>query len=284
MKWFSLVFILFSFCTWGQTDTINCGPPTERRSGYWTITGAKKNLPYYCDTCIIEEGNFNRGRKTGLWTKYYPNGEKKSQINYYNGRSIGPFVTYYENGNPEEIGEWLGKRYNGFIRLYESGELQYKKIDQRSLLWHYQNEDSLLVEFDILSCIDSNDVFNAIAFDSLINSYGFRNILSTSSNLITHTTTPAPIIHTISSVWGETMIIVNSNISDEPTHYNITEDKQLNCNCKRDKWKCYDQEDRIILKGKFKNSIFDQGHIYLYDEVGQLIIKEKYKNGEPQNL
>ena len=61
-----------------------------------------------------------KGKYHGVWTFYYKNGNKKSQINFYcceccNGQS---HTTWWENGNPQ---------WDGYSKYwYENGQLSWR--------------------------------------------------------------------------------------------------------------------------------------------------------------
>ncbi|MFY0631688.1 MAG: toxin-antitoxin system YwqK family antitoxin [Flavobacteriaceae bacterium] len=110
---------------------------------------------------LIERGYFSNGEKTGLWEKYYFNGNKAYEKNYHNGyrkgawkeyfesgklkekyffnndhRLEGHYSMHYDNGNPKtrgnydekgrKSGKWIEYNSEGKIRksaLYKLGEL-----------------------------------------------------------------------------------------------------------------------------------------------------------------
>lgn len=96
-----------------------------RRIGYWKVTGADKPTPGFSEDALIEEGEYDQGRKVGIWKVYFASGAVKSEITYDGGRPKGPYTTYYENGQIEEKGNWsLNKNLGQFTRYYENGQVQ----------------------------------------------------------------------------------------------------------------------------------------------------------------
>lgn len=94
-----------------------------KKQGHWVITNANKRLPGYKPDQAVEEGDYKDSRKVGLWTMYYSNGNKKSEITYVSGRPNGPYKTFYSNGNVEEEGNWKSNRNVGtFKRYHENGK------------------------------------------------------------------------------------------------------------------------------------------------------------------
>ena len=121
------------FCSVFYSQTNNGGDSinkvvSNKREGKWVIYGKDQSNSKFSASQKVEEGIYESGRRTGLWIKYYPNGNKKSEIFYKKGRPNGKFKLYYENGNVEEEGEWKNRLYSGsFKRYYEDGTLEQEK-------------------------------------------------------------------------------------------------------------------------------------------------------------
>ncbi len=107
-----------------DNDTINRVDEEGLKQGYWVIDGSMKNIPGFGPDQVIEEGRYKDSRKTGLWKKYYPNGNLKSKITYKRSRPKGPYTLYYKNGNVEEKGKWeYNKNVGDFKRYHKNGEV-----------------------------------------------------------------------------------------------------------------------------------------------------------------
>jgi antitoxin component YwqK of YwqJK toxin-antitoxin module len=95
------------------------------------ITFEDENLevrrgPYlrYVDGNLIEEGDYNRGYKVGLWKTYYANKQVESQTNYVWGKLQGSFKRFWENGQlKEQVNFENGKRSGNRILQYSDGKL-----------------------------------------------------------------------------------------------------------------------------------------------------------------
>lgn len=108
----------------GQVDTLNALDAMGRKQGWWRITGPKDDKPGYSAGQVIEEGRYNNSLRTGLWKRFWPNGNLMSEINYRMGRPKGEYVTYYPDGKPEEKGFWDLDRNTGmFKRWHPNGQL-----------------------------------------------------------------------------------------------------------------------------------------------------------------
>lgn len=105
------------------SEQINQSDINNFKQGYWKITAEMRQDTGYFPGDIIEEGEFKNSRKVGLWIRYYPGGNKQSEIEYVNGRPKGKYKTYYNNGKVEEEGTWVQqKNTGGFKRYYSNGE------------------------------------------------------------------------------------------------------------------------------------------------------------------
>lgn len=107
-----------------QSDTVqvNFTGADGKKQGFWKITGEMRKDTAYSATSVIEEGMYSNSRKTGVWVRYYPNGNKQSEIEYVNGRPKGSYKTYYDNGKVEEEGNWVHQKNIGdFKRYYQNG-------------------------------------------------------------------------------------------------------------------------------------------------------------------
>lgn len=79
---------------------------------------------------IIEKGHYVNNKKSGVWSSYYPSGQKKNEITYTKGNAIGPASFYYPDGKLSEKGYWNIDHWEGEYKFYhESGQLAY--------FWHY---------------------------------------------------------------------------------------------------------------------------------------------------
>mgnify|MGYP001223483315 CR=1 FL=1 len=104
-----------------DSDTIN-QIKLGSRDGYWIINGDLAKNKDYVPVAKVEEGMFKMGRKTGLWTKYYPSGSVKSKIKYVNGKSQGNFITYYQKLGltPIYISKSVWPKISCFLQHYSN--------------------------------------------------------------------------------------------------------------------------------------------------------------------
>ena len=136
---------------------INIVDGNNLKQGLWKIFGRMRKTPNYQPDQIIEQGDYVNSRKQGFWTKFFPTGKKKSEIEYKNSRPNGSYRTYYENGQVEEEGSWKNNRNtNEFKRYYENGqvsqEFEFNTSGKRDgkQVYFYEN-GQVMIEADIES-------------------------------------------------------------------------------------------------------------------------------------
>ena len=67
-----------SFFCEGKVSAQNAFDAEGKKTGPWIITGDISKQKGYADAAKVEEGEYKRSRKVGVWIKYWPNGEKES--------------------------------------------------------------------------------------------------------------------------------------------------------------------------------------------------------------
>lgn len=104
----------------GQSDSLNRVDADGKRQGKWIRTGKDKPGNCYKSSQIVEEGRYINNMKTGLWTEYYCNGNKRTMLEFVKGRPDGKATTYFENGIIEESGTWKNNRWIDKYQKYDS--------------------------------------------------------------------------------------------------------------------------------------------------------------------
>ena len=254
-----------------------------RRIGYWKITGADKPSPDYSEKALIEEGEYNAGRKVGLWKKYYPSGKIQSEITYDGGRPKGPYKTYYENGQIEEQGNWsLNKNQGEFKRYYENGQVQqafnfdetgkrngeqkyYHENGQLMIVgnWNGGKEDGEVKEFYANGDLKSVRVFNGGKMDAAASKFN-----EPSKPEVAQKAEPEPVKDDNNNV--KTTVAVQQAQSKPNIGYFDGNGQHT----------LYNKNRQISHKGNFKNGRLMDGKVYKYNRDGILISIEMYANGQ----
>jgi hypothetical protein len=110
-------------------DTINRYDSLRNPHGFWIILNKdrKPKAAGYTDAQIVEQGNYDHGKKSGVWTTFYPEGSKKDELTLVNGKPNGPAISYYSNGKTKEKRNWNGPKTRGELIIYdEKGNVTYK--------------------------------------------------------------------------------------------------------------------------------------------------------------
>lgn len=90
-------------------DSIQVGPHKK-----YDIEGNVTLVKLYNNNGILEgEGLFDsKGKKTGNWREYFPNGQLMAEGNYRTGKRTGKWTFYYEEGKIQQIGYFYKGSYD----------------------------------------------------------------------------------------------------------------------------------------------------------------------------
>ena len=78
----------------------------------------------YDNNILIEEGNYVRGYKTGIWSKYFPNHDLKEKVAYVLGKMDGPIIAYWDNKQLKKEGTYkLGTKVSIWKMFLNDGQL-----------------------------------------------------------------------------------------------------------------------------------------------------------------
>lgn len=259
-----------------EGDTINYTDENNLKQGFWKIFGKMKRLPGYEPDQVIEQGHFNNSRKNGLWTKFFPSGKTKSEIEYANSRPNGAYKTYYENGQVEEEGTWKNNRNTqSFKRYYENGQVSQDfafntsgKRDGKQI-YFYEN-GQVMIEADI-----------AAGKEKFVKEFFEDGSIKAEKTFIDGKIDPAN-----TKVYEPKTPVKNRDeeeLAKAPVKVvKVEKGESSNGQVKfsgNGKHKLYNMNKQISKDGIFKNYRLMEGLWYKYDENGILISIEKYKKG-----
>lgn len=110
-----------------QRDSINQRDGQNEKQGWWKVYNHTGKYKGYAKDQLVEEGEYLNNKKTGVWTKYYPNGNKKHELTFANNVANGYAKIYYRSGQVQEEGVWKMNRWIGDYKYYyEDGSTQYE--------------------------------------------------------------------------------------------------------------------------------------------------------------
>ena len=96
------------------------------------------------------EGSYKDGKKDGLWTDYYENGQKRSVETYKDGKKDGLYTYWHEDVLMYEGTYKDGKEDGLWTKWYVNGQKNYEgtsKNGKREGLWtdYYENGQKMTV-------------------------------------------------------------------------------------------------------------------------------------------
>ena len=90
-------------------------------------------------------GEVKDGKVSGLWTKWYENGQKKGEFTWKDGKVDGTWKWYWSNGTKMKEGNWKDSKLDGlWTEWYENGRKIIKGINKdgrRDGLWTWWYEN-----------------------------------------------------------------------------------------------------------------------------------------------
>lgn len=259
-----------------EGDTINYIDENNLKQGFWKIFGRMKRLPGYQPDQVIEQGNYKNSRKMGLWTKFFPSGKTKSEIEYVNSRPNGAYKTYYENGQVEEEGTWKNNRNTqSFKRYYENGQVSQDfafntsgKRDGKQT-YYYEN-GQVMIEADIEA-----------GKEKFVKEFYEDGSVKAEKAFVDGKLDAAN-----TKVYEPKTPVTDRNAEElekAPVKVvKVEKGESSNGNTKFSgdgKHKLYNANKQISKDGIFKNYRLMEGLWYKYDDNGILVSIEKYKKG-----
>lgn len=250
---------------------VNQKNESGQKVGHWVEFGTAAE-GYKADQ-VKEEGDYENGRKSGMWKMYWPNGKVKSEVEYKNGRPSGKFTTYYENGQKEEEGSWKGNTYRGsFTRYHENGQVAQKKTfndagktDGKVEYYYINGKPELIYESSngvengkLTRFYENGDVKEEMTFNG--------GKVDESTRVEKKMVNPPVDLEALNPQKEAPKVQGKTNEADtfKPDDYN----------------KVYDNEKRLVQDGQFKGGKLWNGKWYKYDKNGLLWKIEVYKNGK----
>ncbi|HTL82326.1 MAG TPA: hypothetical protein VL651_11500 [Bacteroidia bacterium] len=247
-----------------------------KRQGWWIITGAMKKDTKYQPTAKVEEGSYKDSQKTGVWTEYYPSGNKKSELTYVNNRPNGHAVMYNDNGTKSEEGTWVGTRWVGDYKLYyDDGtprqSFNYSQLGQRDgKQVYYHPNGKVAIEVNMVAGKEDGWKKEYDADGNLIRETFFAaGVIDPSKTkeypAATKTPEKAP---EESDIHGTAPTVTDPNFKPNKGTFNGEGD-----------WILY-KNGQISMKGTFHLKKLVNGEERIYDGNGLLIQIKLYKDGK----
>jgi antitoxin component YwqK of YwqJK toxin-antitoxin module len=95
--------LLTASCRSGQDPHLQ----SEESTNHYDASG-NKHGPWerYADSVLVARGSYEHGKKEGLWTYYFPNGQMKAEGHFQNDIKNGMWIEWYPDGEIMWKGEW----------------------------------------------------------------------------------------------------------------------------------------------------------------------------------
>jgi len=107
-------------------DSLNIRDASNQKQGWWKVLNNDGKYKGYDSNQLVEEGEYLDNKKTGVWTKYYPNGNQKHELTFANNIANGYAKIYYRSGLLQEEGIWKLNKWQGQYKYYyENGSMKY---------------------------------------------------------------------------------------------------------------------------------------------------------------
>jgi antitoxin component YwqK of YwqJK toxin-antitoxin module len=252
-------------------DTINKKDAAGMKQGRWLVFNKDGKHVGYGENQLVEEGRYADNKKTGVWLKFWPNGQKKHEITFANNIASGFAKFYYKSGNLQEEGMWESNKWVGEYRYYfENGNKQYEwkynasgKREGEQVYYHENgkplyigtwangNEQGELVEYYDDGSVHARRYFNAGKID------------------------PAKTVDLVKGKENEGRAAKYSGVVQKVQ----AESKQMGHGQIVDGYnKLLNADGTVSKEGIFKSKKLIDGKVYHY-EGGKLVSTEEYKGG-----
>ena len=75
------------------------------------------------------KGYLTNGRKDGIWTWWYENGQKSKEVDYFDGKTLDVLYKKWDDNGQNEEGTLKDRKLDGFVtEWYENGQKKYETI------------------------------------------------------------------------------------------------------------------------------------------------------------
>ncbi len=277
----SLLFLVMCCFSSASISANNRVDEEGLRQGYWIITGNMTNEKGFSSSSVVEEGAYKDDLKTGIWKKYYPTGELRSEITFTNNRPIGDYWLYFKNGVLEEKGNWQRTKNIGeFIRNYENGNPHQKFLfsdsgKRNGIQLYYHSNGNLALEVEVINGQETGVMKRYDEDGNLSEERTFEKGKYLEGTVKNHGTTqekyePKPVEPKTGEDISTTTAQPSSNEEPNAAHHFKPNGHNI----------LYNKNKQISQTGVFKEGRLWNGKWYKYNINGILIRVDVYRNGK----
>lgn len=250
-------------------DTINQIDNAGKKHGYWVIYGkdVDTSLQFPTDG-KVREGNFEHGRKEGVWTFYYNDGKTpKLKGHYSNNRPEGSFTKYWPNGMVKEEGVFSNQKFKDSLKRFnQNGILIYKANfnssgNENGEVAYYYDDGTPQFVYNVNNGKPAGEAKRFYPNGDL------KEIILYSDNGELLSSEKKEMV----SPEKETPLKQSTKNAPE-----VQDKSKLQLNGYN---KVYNDNHELWQDGVFKDGLLWNGRVYVYDQDGLLLKVEVYKEG-----
>lgn len=277
---FSLAVAVITSVAIYSNYTKNVIDESGKRQGYWVITGNMMNDPSYSSSAVIEEGHYDNDLKTGVWKKYYPSGELRSEIAYVNNKPQGLYTLYYENGIIEEKANWARtKNIGSFERNYKNGNPHQRFFfsdsgKRNGAQTYYHENGNTALEVTLVNGKESGVMKRYDKEGKLQEEKNFDNGAFINGSTKTYSGTPKTYVPEPAEIEENSDVKASPNKLEEETTNSAHHFKPNGHNI------LYDQNNNISQSGTFKEGRLWNGKWFKYNRDGLVLRVDIYRGGK----
>jgi len=141
------LFVMSSLLAAAQNnDTINQTGPNGLKQGYWEARYPNGSLRY--------KGIFKDGKPTGIFTRYFDNGEVFAIMQFIVDQQTTPTKIFYRNGKLAAEGNFVGEKKDGLWKYYSyyhetlAAEETYVLGQRQGTSRKYHKDGTIIEELD----------------------------------------------------------------------------------------------------------------------------------------
>ncbi len=99
----SLMFIVTLSPNVVMSETVKYEDLVTRKDRYYQKSS---DVPFTGNVTGREQGEIKKGKREGLWVRFYKNGQSSTKHTYRNGKKEGPWVSYERDGKVWKKGNY----------------------------------------------------------------------------------------------------------------------------------------------------------------------------------
>ena len=131
-------------------DTVNVIESNDQKQGRWVLLGKDKKgktYKYYKGNQLVETGNYENGKKVGVWKAYHSSGKIASEISFLNDFPDGLAKFYREDGKILAEGILKGGNYVGDYYIFDQNGNKFKKNGNKKDQYAYLDFSGKIEKF-----------------------------------------------------------------------------------------------------------------------------------------